>query len=115
MIFKIVDGLRTETYRTLMALQKAFGCSRKDANQKLTRHIDNEVTSRRRTYKFPGPGQRETPIGPFNEFLELCSQLPGDRAKAMRKEQAQITTRAIAGDTDLVRAILAQKDNLSVY
>jgi hypothetical protein len=31
----------------------------------------------------------------------------------MRKEQAQITTRTIAGDVDLVRAILAQKDRLS--
>ena len=31
----------------------------------------------------------------------------------MRKEQAEITTRAIAGDLDLVRAIPAQKDRLS--
>jgi hypothetical protein len=91
-----------------------FGCSKKEAHQKLARHMrGNPEVTRAKLWKFPGAGQRDTPIGPFHEFLELCSQLPGAAARVMRKEQAQITTRAIAGDVDLVRAIIAQKDHLS--
>ena len=93
-------------------IAQALGCSKKEATKKLTRYTD--VTPQWcNLWKFPGAGQRDTPVGLFHEFLELCSQLPGAPARAMRKEQAQITTRTIAGDVDLVRAILAQKDRLS--
>ena len=97
-------------------IAQVFGCSKKEARTKLARFMEAspEVNTKRvNLWKFPGAGQRDTPVGPFHEFLELCSQLPGAPARAMRKEQAQITTRTIAGDVDLVRAILAQKDRLS--
>ena len=94
---------------------EAFGCSKKEAHQKVTRYTDEKSSILKlRYFKFPGARQRYTPVVHFHEFMEICSQLPGARAKAMRKEQAQIVTRALAGDDDLVRAILAQKDRLSV-
>ena len=55
-------------------------------------------------YKFPKSNGRKgqaIPVCTFSELLPILSQLPGEEAKILRKEQAEITTRAIAGDRDL--------------
>jgi hypothetical protein len=88
---------------------EVFMCSAKEAHKKLVRYEGkNPVSPLWGMWQFPGARQRNTPVGPFHKFLELCSQLPGAAARSMRVEQAQITTRAIAGDPDLVQAILDQ-------
>jgi hypothetical protein len=74
-------------------IAQVFGCSKKEARTKLARFMEAspEVNTKRvNLWKFPGAGQRDTPVGPFHEFLELCSQLPGAPARAMRKEQVEI-------------------------
>ena len=90
---------------------EAFGCSKKEAHQKVTRYTDEKSSILKlRYFKFPGARQQNTPVVHFHEFLEICSQLPGARAKAMRKEQAQIVTRLLAGDTGLIVDILEIND-----
>jgi hypothetical protein len=83
------------------------------------RDVFNEVVGKSNNlrdiikYKFNGRGQRETPVAPFNQLLQILSQLPGEQAKMLRKEQAEITTRVIAGDEDLEEAVRDQRVKVS--
>jgi hypothetical protein len=55
-------------------------------------------------YQFPKRDNTKgqaIPVCTFSELLTILSQLPGEQAKILRREQAEITTRAIAGDRDL--------------
>lgn len=49
-------------------------------------------------FQFPGERQRPTPVAPFQMLLQILSQLPGEQAKILRKEQAEITSRVIEGE-----------------
>jgi len=65
------------------------------------------------TYKFPGRGQQFTPVASFHQLLQILSQLPGEQARVLRREQAEISSRAIAGDEDLEEAIIGQRQKFS--
>jgi hypothetical protein len=72
---------------------------------------DNNPLAKKCLYwKFDGPRQRDTPVGPFDEFLVRCSQLPGAAGKALRTEQADITARVLSGDIALIVDILDVND-----
>ena len=89
-------------------------CSLPDARQFVARL---EVVTNCNYFQFNGRGQRETPVAPFNQLLQILSQLPGEQAKMLRKEQAEITTRVIAGDisvsqlSDILEFKLTLKNN----
>lgn len=59
-----------------------------------------------------GPGQRPTPVATFTELLKILSLLSDDKAKALRAQQANITSRAVAGDRDLEAALPVQRERL---
>jgi hypothetical protein len=52
-------------------------------------------------YKFPGPGQTSIYVLCASEAIELLMILPGNRAKAFRKESAELLTRLFSGDPTL--------------
>jgi len=63
--------------------------------------------------QFPGTGQRPVDVAAFSDIIHILSLLPGKRAKKIRKQQANISTRAIAGDRDLEAALPVQRERLT--
>jgi hypothetical protein len=61
-------------------------------------------------FKFSGPGQRETPAGTLQQFLEIAARLPGLPFDRLRKEQAYLAARVAFGDQELVGTILDRSD-----
>jgi hypothetical protein len=91
-------------------------CSRKQATKELARIVEKMshpgigVTSK---FQFSGAGQRPTPVAMFPRLLQILSLLPGPKAKALRAQQAEISSRAVAGDRDLEAAMPIQRARVS--
>jgi hypothetical protein len=49
----------------------------------------------------------------FSDIITILSLLPGKHAKALRAQQANISTRAIVGDRDLEAALPVQRERLA--
>lgn len=87
-------------------ISKFKACSPAKATQTYVRLKSDEVTNCdfMDSYQFlrsDGKKGKPTPVCTFSELLTILSQLPGEQAKILRREQAEITTRAIAGDSNL--------------
>ena len=94
------------------AIAKFSGVSKQNAAFTLR---DLEVASKIQhfpKYKFSGQGARETPVAAFKDLFQILSQLPGDAAKVLRREQADISSRATAGDRDLEEAIADRRESV---
>ena len=63
--------------------------------------IDAEVSNKVRHLKFPGRGQRETPVGDIYAVVELIMVLPGRRAGLVRSEAARLFVKCYGGDPAL--------------
>ena len=59
------------------------------------------VTKSYDLYKFPGPGQKKTPVLDSKGVIELIMVLPGTKAASCRKEFAEIIVRYLGGDLSL--------------
>lgn len=64
-------------------------------------------------YKFPGQGQRLTPVAPLKVLVEIIMLLPGCGAREFRKHCCQILCRVFAGDPNLHIDIEANRASLS--
>ena len=64
-----------------------------------------EILTHTTDYKFPGQGQRKTPIAGVEGIVNVLQVLPGPKAAAFRKEQGELTVRFLGGDEDLIRQI----------
>ena len=94
------------------AIKKVKGCSDREARTAYDRlsksnlvgdHFDPQLNLHNK-YRFVRDNKAlgpPIPVCTFSELMPILSQLPGEEAKILRKEQAEITTRAIAGDSDL--------------
>jgi hypothetical protein len=95
-------------------IQKFKGCSTKTA-MNVTNLVAPDFREQLKRYQFRrknnalGPA---IPVGSFNVIIEILSQLSGKNAQILRKEQADIATRAIAGDEALEEAVRDQRDVL---
>jgi hypothetical protein len=63
-------------------------------------------------YKFPGQGYQITPVCTFSQLLGLLSCLPGKNAKLLRREQAEVASRSVAGDRDMEDAVRSQRQTV---
>jgi hypothetical protein len=103
------DGL----FSVYDAIAKFKKCSTKRAQASFNNIDVSQKLRNIGLHKFTGQGQRETPVCTFTELLQIFSQLPGQQAKVLRKEQAEISSRAIAGDEDLEEAVREQRNKIS--
>jgi hypothetical protein len=55
---------------------------------------------------------RETPVAPFHVIMRLLAVIPGPGVASVRAQQADLTTRAMAGDVDLELAINERRSAL---
>ena len=58
-------------------------------------------------FKFPGRGQRETPIANLATMVEIIMLLPGSTAAAVRVEASKLLVRYLGGDLKLVDEVRA--------
>lgn len=65
-----------------------------------------EVVGKCDNFKFPGRGQRDTPVADLQVFLEILVILPGRLAARVREEAVRTLIRAMDGDLALVDEIL---------
>ena len=57
-------------------------------------------------YKFDGVGQKPTPVCTISELLPILSQLPGEEAKILRKEQSEICNLVLEGKEEEIKTII---------
>ena len=68
-----------------------------------------EVSTEISYFKFPGQGQRETPVTDARGIVEIVMVLPGRAAKSVRKEAASVLVRYLGGDLSLVEEVAANR------
>jgi len=56
-------------------------------------------------HQFPGARQRPTPVTTFSSLLRILALVPGSQEDSLRKAQAELAARSIAGDHDLESAL----------
>ena len=63
-------------------------------------------------FRFPGRGQRNTPVTDVRGIVEIVMLLPGQQAACVRRQAAELLVRYLGGDMriiDEVRALRAFK------
>lgn len=68
----------------------------------------SEVPAKCRNFKFPGRGQRETPVATLQVFTEILVLLPGKVAAKVREQAVSTLIRAMNGDPTLVDEIMSR-------
>lgn len=61
-----------------------------------------EVLTESKNFKFPGKGQRETPVVGARGLVTIMNLLPGERAARFRAAEADVLVRYLGGDPTLV-------------
>ena len=94
----------------LDVIQLVTGCSHHNASktfQKLCEHYP-EVNQKIFTSKFPGQGQRPTPVAPIPVLIEIAWLCNGKNAARFRREGVHVFCRALGGDLSLIDDIKAR-------
>jgi hypothetical protein len=111
--FKGVRMTQDGLFSVYDAIAKFKECSTKRAQESFSNIEVSEKLRNVSLHKFQGRGQKPTPVCTFTELLQIFSQLPGKQSIVLRKEQAGISSRAIAGDEDLEEAVREQRVRVS--
>ncbi len=61
-------------------------------------------------FKFPGQGQRETPVTDVRGMVEIIQVLPGPQAGRLRRQAAEILVRYLGGDLTLIDEVCALRN-----
>lgn len=70
-----------------------------------------EVVGKTDNFKFPGRGQKETPVTDLEGWFYILGLLPGAMGKKYREEAAQLVTRYVQGDVTLAAEVADHNDN----
>ena len=69
-----------------------------------------EVQDRFLSLKFPGRGQRETPVGDIYAIVELIMLLPGRRAGLVRSNAARLFVNYYGGNLSMAEGVIANRE-----
>lgn len=96
-------------------IQLVTGCGKKDIT-----HVFQSIHSSfpdvlvwTQKFKFPGQGQRLTPVAYLKDLIEIAWLCPGRNAKEFRRTGAVTMCRALGGDLSLVEEIKARHGEVS--
>jgi hypothetical protein len=83
------------------------GSDSRDSAQMFRRIIEAhpEVEAKCFHLKFPGRGQRDTPVADLPTIIEIIFLLPGKTAARIRNEAAKLFVRYLGGDLSLVQEV----------
>ena len=73
-----------------------------------------EVVTQTTEFKFPGRGQRLTPVTGVNGLVTIVNLLPGQRAASFRAAGADVLVRYLGGDASLVAEIQANRQRQEI-
>ena len=76
-----------------------------------------EVLQKLTHFRFPGQGQRSTPVTCATGLIELAMLLPGRQAARVRRQAAELLCRYLGGDISLVEEVCVMRgfqDHLAV-
>lgn len=65
-----------------------------------------EVVGKSDNFKFPGPGQRETPVAGRENLLYIIGLLPGSIGRAYREEAAKVFLQFIDASPELAESVI---------
>ena len=68
-------------------------------------NFNSEVCQKLTHFKFPGRGQRDTPVADLPTIIEIIFLLPGKTAARIRSEAAKLLVRYVGGDLSLVQEV----------
>ena len=100
---------RVSVYDVLGALTGYTSDNRDKLFQRLGEQFP-EVRTLCTYFKFPGRGQRTTPVTDAEGITQIIMLLPGRAAAIARQSAANVVVRYLGGDVSLVREIMANRD-----
>lgn len=103
---RITDG--TPPLISVIDIVRIVTENNNDYSAQIIRNMNNnhsDVMSSCQTFKFPGKGQRNTPVADFQTILKILQHLPGPSAAKYREKTAETLTRYFAGDQSLHQEI----------
>jgi protein-tyrosine-phosphatase len=113
--FTVVDGVQYLcVFDVIMAMCGKHRHYAAETWRNLSDSFKSEVEVFLRHFKFPGRGQQEQPIIQFQGAIMLIMQLPGEKAKQLRRKAADIITRYYAGDKTLLAEVYANAESQGV-
>ena len=95
----------------IMLITKCSSGHASQAFQRLCEHHP-ELNTSRVDFKFPGQGQRPTPVATVMTLCEIAWLLPGKNAAVFRREGASTLCRALGGDLTLIEEIRARHGDI---
>jgi hypothetical protein len=108
--FSIFDAIARRDGTSTHAAKDRYGRWNKDLG--LVSNPNPETACAEVTkYVFPSE-PKETPVAPFYVIIRLLAVIPGPGVASVRAQQAELTTRAMAGDIDLENAINERRSAL---
>ena len=105
----------TKKGSVLDVVQLVTQCGQANATKVFQRITDQfpELLPRCQNLKFPGRGQRPTPVAFLKDLIEIAWLCPGKHAKEFRRTGAVTLCRALGGDLSLVDEIRARHQDIS--
>jgi len=110
--FTVVDGVQYLSVRDLIMVMCGQTNDRAGYTWRMmSDSIKDELRCFSTNFKFPGRGQQEQPMIQFQGAIILFMQLPGEKAKQLRKKASNILTRYYAGDKTLLAEVYANAES----
>ena len=96
------------------AIAKFKGCSIDRAGY-VFRNLDRGSMTNNEPveHKFPGAGQRPTPVGTLHEIVQILARLPGKQARALNAQTAEVTLNVLAGSRAAIDAAEQKRAEVS--
>lgn len=96
-------------------IQLVTGCRQNHAPVNFQRIGKNfpEMSNRVSSHKFPGQGQRPTPVADMPTLFRLMAMLPGSRSRNFAGKSMDVFTRAFGGDERLGNEIAKRRKMLA--
>ena len=97
----------TKKGSVLDVVRLVTGCANDHASRNFAAIVEKfpDVYQKVADFKFPGQGQRPTPVAHLSTLIEIAWLCPGKRAKEFRRTGAVTMCRALGGDLSLVDEI----------
>lgn len=96
-------------------IQLVTGCGKTHTSESLASIMDKfpEVLGRTQNFKFPGQGQRPTPVADMPTLFRLMALLPGSRSRKFAAKSMDVFTRAFGADEQLERELKRRRKMLA--
>lgn len=114
-VFKHIRWSQEERKGSLYdVIQILTGCTSQNTALYWSRVVSAhpEVLTKCKNLKFPGKGQKETPVADTGTLVEIAYLCPGKAAAQFRRQGAELLCRHLAGDLSLIDEIVSRHQHI---